>query len=122
MSRCFQSLAPGILERFWGPLHKDKYSGTGLNVVAPLLQGLSLSPTARHSGSYWAKQHGSKELEIIHTFNRRLIQASDARIIILCGPMDMKGLATHNKIKLDLRGIKFDAFVEMKDNLINLLL
>jgi hypothetical protein len=32
--------------------------------------------------------------------------------------MGMKGLATRNKIKLVLRGIKFDEFAEMEDNLI----
>lgn len=48
MARAFESLAPGILEKFFGTA---KYSGIGLNVVPPLLQGISLSPTTRFSYS-----------------------------------------------------------------------
>jgi hypothetical protein len=281
MTRCFQSLAPEILERFWGPLGENEYSRTGLNVVPPLLQGISIGPTVRYSyslhleaspdpeiqrwpavrkgqriqllgttpsskemqpmmkledyqgaltkaigeileirdlkffnsspppiekpfnsiddlvekmrsdirdvtgelqdlvlpfgtltagiaivlendiglaikdtpqskytnlpwgiresgftvsnsliwpftlrqqtlvrASYQAKQIGSEELEIIRTFNQRLIQASDAQVVILCGHLGMEGLATRNKVNLELRGIKFDASVEMENNLI----
>ncbi|RAH43108.1 uncharacterized protein BO95DRAFT_466299 [Aspergillus brunneoviolaceus CBS 621.78] len=44
LCRCFQSLAPGILEEYFG---KAKYPATSLNVVPPLLQEISLAPSRR---------------------------------------------------------------------------
>lgn len=49
MAGAFQSLALGILAKTFG---QAVYSGTGLNVVPPLLQGISLAPTVRHSYSF----------------------------------------------------------------------
>ncbi|KAB8261021.1 hypothetical protein BDV32DRAFT_148894 [Aspergillus pseudonomiae] len=38
----FQSLPPNILEKYFGRLQGASYSGLGLNVIEPLLQGISL--------------------------------------------------------------------------------
>ncbi|KAF4186711.1 hypothetical protein CNMCM7927_005255 [Aspergillus lentulus] len=59
MARCFQTLAPGILEEYFG---KGEYSGTGLNVVPPLLQGVSLSPGARYTYSLQLEDSPDREI------------------------------------------------------------
>ncbi|KAE8342644.1 hypothetical protein BDV24DRAFT_162177 [Aspergillus arachidicola] len=41
-SFAFQSLPPNILEKYFGRLQGISYSGLGLNVIEPLLQGISL--------------------------------------------------------------------------------
>jgi hypothetical protein len=59
MARCFQTLAPGILEEYFG---KAEYSGTGLNVVPPLLQGVSLSPSVRYTYSLQLEDSPDREI------------------------------------------------------------
>jgi hypothetical protein len=48
MCRIFQSLPLSSLEEIFGPCPNGQYSGLGLNVISPLLQGRSLSPYSRH--------------------------------------------------------------------------
>ncbi|XHG03232.1 hypothetical protein AWENTII_006548 [Aspergillus wentii] len=48
MCRAFQSLPASSLEEIFGPCPAGQYSGIGLNVMSPLLQGRSLSPYSRH--------------------------------------------------------------------------
>lgn len=48
MCRAFQSLPASSLEEIFGPCPEGQYSGIGLNVMSPLLQGRSLSPFSRH--------------------------------------------------------------------------
>lgn len=50
MTRAFQSLLPRELEKYFGPpgMEGSKYSGVGLNIVPPLVQGRSLGPYVRH--------------------------------------------------------------------------
>lgn len=56
MARSFQSLAPDELERVFGPPEDGScFSFIGLNVISPLLQGMSLSPLARHQFSLQLK-------------------------------------------------------------------
>lgn len=59
MARVFQSLAPGILTRFFG---EGEYSGTGLNVIPPHLQGISTSPGIRHSYSLELEESSDPEI------------------------------------------------------------
>jgi hypothetical protein len=48
MCRAFQSLPASSLEEIFGPCPGGQYSGIGLNIMSPLLQGRSLSPYSRH--------------------------------------------------------------------------
>ncbi|KAE8418675.1 hypothetical protein BDV36DRAFT_308414 [Aspergillus pseudocaelatus] len=48
MCRAFQSLPAKTLELFFGPCPQGQYSGMGLNIVTPLLQGKELGPQIRH--------------------------------------------------------------------------
>lgn len=52
MCRAFQSLPGSILEAYYGPIEDGKYySNLGLNIIPPVLQGLSLGPSVRKSFS-----------------------------------------------------------------------
>ncbi|KAJ5284085.1 hypothetical protein N7505_002065 [Penicillium chrysogenum] len=52
MCRAFQSLPGSTLEAYFGPREDGKpYSNLGLNIIPPVLQGLSLGPSARKSFS-----------------------------------------------------------------------
>ena len=53
MCRAFESLPGNILEAYFGPKEDGRpYSNLGLNILPPLLQGLSLSPSIRKSFSF----------------------------------------------------------------------
>ncbi|KAK2751804.1 hypothetical protein FQN55_009246 [Onygenales sp. PD_40] len=52
MTRAFESLPSTTLEEWFGlPEGRQSFSGVGLNVIPPLLQGRSLSPFTRHTHS-----------------------------------------------------------------------
>ncbi|KAJ5587269.1 uncharacterized protein N7459_003034 [Penicillium hispanicum] len=93
MCRAFQSLPGDILETYYGPNEDGRpYSNLGLNIIPPVLQGLSLGPSARKSFSLgleispdsdikgWPKfryDYGKKvERTEIH-FQRPLMQSSE---------------------------------------------
>ncbi|KAL4908410.1 hypothetical protein BDW74DRAFT_175093 [Aspergillus multicolor] len=82
MARCFQSLAPGILKEYFGS--ETEYSGTGLNVVPPLLQGISLTPRARYS--YSLQLEKSPDLEIREWPHYRQEQRKKAQPKAWTGP------------------------------------
>jgi hypothetical protein len=46
-TRAFQTLAPSILVRYFGPCPEGKYASVGLNIIPPLMQGRELAPTVR---------------------------------------------------------------------------
>ncbi|CAI7584214.1 unnamed protein product [Penicillium palitans] len=46
-TRAFQTLAPSVLETYFGPCPEGSYSSLGLNVVPPLMQGRELAPRVR---------------------------------------------------------------------------
>jgi hypothetical protein len=52
MCRAFQSLPGDTSETYYGPIENGKlYSNLGLNIIPPVLQGLSLGPSVRKSFS-----------------------------------------------------------------------
>ncbi|KAJ5207449.1 hypothetical protein N7491_001921 [Penicillium cf. griseofulvum] len=46
-TRAFQTLAPSILEIYFGPCPEGSYSSLGLNIISPLMQCRELSPRVR---------------------------------------------------------------------------
>lgn len=66
MCRAFQSLPSLILEEIFGPCpqaqNQGHYSGMGLNVVSPLLQGRDLGPQIRHRFTKLVEQSPDPEI------------------------------------------------------------
>ncbi|CAG8101590.1 unnamed protein product [Penicillium olsonii] len=61
-TRVFQTLAPSVLEQYFGPCPEGSYSTLGLNIVPPLTQGRELSPRVR--GEFTKLLENSSDLEI----------------------------------------------------------
>ncbi|KAJ9490589.1 hypothetical protein VN97_g2662 [Penicillium thymicola] len=61
-TRAFQTLAPSILELYFGPCSEGSYSRLGLNIIPPLMQGRDLAPRVR--GEFTKLLEGSTDPEI----------------------------------------------------------
>ncbi|KAJ5832016.1 hypothetical protein N7474_000327, partial [Penicillium riverlandense] len=61
-ARAFQTMAPTILEEYFGPCPDGTYSNVGLNVVPPLMQGRELAPTV--CGNFVKLLESSQDPEI----------------------------------------------------------
>ncbi|KAJ5208039.1 hypothetical protein N7449_002418 [Penicillium cf. viridicatum] len=73
MCRAFQSLPGSSLEAYYGPSEDGKpYSNLGLNIIPPVLQGLSLGPSTQFRYEYGKKAEKSNI-----NFRRPLMRSSE---------------------------------------------
>lgn len=78
MARVFQSLAPGILGKYF---RDASYSRTSLNVVPLLLQGISLSPVVRYSYSLQLEDSPDPEIRAWPQFQKKLRDEAQSSLI-----------------------------------------
>lgn len=82
MCRAFHSLPPSSLEEIFGPYPEGQYSGIGLNVMPPLLQGRFLSPYSRHKVVQLlsdSPDHDIREWSLHHNYkNNQLSRSTDS--------------------------------------------
>jgi hypothetical protein len=61
-TRALQTLAPSILQKYFGPCPQGQYAGVGLNIIPPLMQGRELAPRVR--GDFCKLLEESPDLEL----------------------------------------------------------
>lgn len=90
-------------------------SESGFDESNLLIWPFNLQQATLSSASHQARPLSDVEEGIFSRFNHKLVEATNLRVILLCGSNATKSMANSNKISLEFRGLTFNGYVELAD-------